>query len=177
MYPSEQQYYNAMVRKGYASRVRPEEVPAILRIHNAVNERGWAEVKRWERGMLGGGEKREGEGEGGGVTTRLTRFVGRPTDLSPKAFLKTYLLGYTRPFDRHDWFVATTNKSETTERRYVIDFYSGAKSGSGSSGGDSLRGGGSTVDVYLDVRPAIDDFDTALKRAKMFVEDFTQSAK
>ena len=46
VYPSEQQFYNALRRKGW----RPEEstIPDVVRIHNAVNERGWSEVRRWE---------------------------------------------------------------------------------------------------------------------------------
>jgi cytochrome c heme-lyase len=38
VYPSEQQYYNAMKRKGYSP--GEEDVPVILAIHNTVNERG-----------------------------------------------------------------------------------------------------------------------------------------
>jgi hypothetical protein len=42
-YFSEQQYYNAMKRKGY----NPNEgdMPVILAIHNIVNEQGWTKVK------------------------------------------------------------------------------------------------------------------------------------
>ena len=174
MYPSEQQYYNAMLRKGYGSRVRPEEVPFILQIHNLVNERGWEEVKNWERELNGG----DGKGGGGSVniTTQLTRFVGRPKDMSPKAFIKTYLMGYTAPFDRHDWFVRSVKDDGKgqTDRRYVIDFYSGGGSGENAKN-NAFNGNGKpkgAVDVYLDVRPAVDDFDSAVGRAKKWIGEF-----
>ena len=42
MYPSEQMFFNAMQRKGW----RPSEgdMRTVVSIHNAVNERAWAEV-------------------------------------------------------------------------------------------------------------------------------------
>ena len=42
VYPSQQMFYNAMRRKGYAP--QEEEMDAVVAIHNAVNERAWAEV-------------------------------------------------------------------------------------------------------------------------------------
>lgn len=45
-YPSEQMFYNALKRKGYDA--RDEDIPAVVAIHNAVNERAWAKVKSWE---------------------------------------------------------------------------------------------------------------------------------
>ena len=49
----------------------------------------------------------------------LVRFKGRPGDLSPKARLMS-MVGYSKPFDRHDWIVRRANGEE---RRYVIDYY------------------------------------------------------
>ena len=46
-------------------------------------------------------------------------------------------------FDRHDWVVDRCG----TKIRYVIDFYTGRSSGS------------SNVSFYLDVRPALDDWE------------------
>ena len=46
VYPSQQQFFNAMRRKGYAP--NEEEMDAVVAIHNAVNERAWAEVVEWE---------------------------------------------------------------------------------------------------------------------------------
>jgi hypothetical protein len=46
-YPSPQQFYNALVRKGW---VTPEEhVETMVDIHNFLNEQAWQEVLKWER--------------------------------------------------------------------------------------------------------------------------------
>lgn len=46
-YPSPQQFYNALVRKGWET---PEEhVETMVEIHNFLNEEAWEEVKKWER--------------------------------------------------------------------------------------------------------------------------------
>ena len=46
-YPSPQQFYNALVRKG---RETPEEhVEIMVEIHNFLNEEAWQEVLKWEK--------------------------------------------------------------------------------------------------------------------------------
>lgn len=46
-YPSPQQFYNALVRKGWET---PEEhVVTMVEIHNFLNEEVWEEVKKWEK--------------------------------------------------------------------------------------------------------------------------------
>jgi hypothetical protein len=46
-YPSPQQFYNALVRKGW---VTPEEhIETMVDIHNFLNERAWQEVLKWEK--------------------------------------------------------------------------------------------------------------------------------
>jgi len=46
-YPSPQQFYNALVRKGWET---PEEhVETMVDVHNFLNERAWMEVLRWEK--------------------------------------------------------------------------------------------------------------------------------
>jgi hypothetical protein len=46
-YPSPQQFYNALVRKGWET---PEEhVETMVDIHNFLNERAWMEVLKWEK--------------------------------------------------------------------------------------------------------------------------------
>jgi hypothetical protein len=46
-YPSPQQFYNALVRKGWET---PEEhVVTMVEIHNFLNEEAWEEVKKWEK--------------------------------------------------------------------------------------------------------------------------------
>ena len=46
VYPSHQQFYNAMKRKGWDP--HEEDMPTVVAIHNAVNERCWHEVLKWE---------------------------------------------------------------------------------------------------------------------------------
>lgn len=68
--------------------------------------------------------------------------------MSPKARLNT-LLGYTAPFDRHDWVVDRCG----TRVEYVIDFYAGRQDRSGSPGRDER------VSFYLDVRPKLNSWE------------------
>ena len=105
VYPSEQQYYNAMKRKGYDP--QEKDVPIVLAIHNLVNEKGWADIKQWEQIR-------------GSHVPKLKKFLGRPKDISPKARLLNFF-GYSLPFDRHDWIIDRNGE----EVRYVIDFYKG----------------------------------------------------
>lgn len=46
-YPSPQQFFNAVLRKGFTN-TRAEDVPSMVLIHNAVNERAWHEILAWE---------------------------------------------------------------------------------------------------------------------------------
>lgn len=70
-YPSPQQFYNALVRKGWET---PEDsVEVMVAIHNFLNERAWDEVMKWEKRLPGGDQ------------SQLARFQGRPGELSPKA--------------------------------------------------------------------------------------------
>lgn len=141
VYPSEQQYYNAMKRKGYEP---PEEdMSVILTIHNTVNELGWSSILEWEAMR-------------GCKNPKLKRFMGRPKDLSPKARFLVFL-GKEAPFDRHDWVVDRDGK----EVRYVIDFY--AISG---SAGRTAHG---QPPVHLDVRPALDSTGAFLDRVQWTV--------
>ena len=65
----------------------------VVDIHNAVNERAWTKLMEWEALRAEPG-----------VVPKLVRFMGRPTDVSPKARCLG-LIGYKAPFDRHDWIV------------------------------------------------------------------------
>jgi cytochrome c heme-lyase len=89
-YPSEQMFYNAMRRKGWAP--TEDDMKNVVSIHNATNERTWREIEAWEL-------ERHPE-----CKPRLLKFAGRPTELSPKARIFN-LLGYRNPFDRHDWVI------------------------------------------------------------------------
>ena len=148
VYPSEQQYYNAMKKKGYNPDMK--DVPSILFIHNMVNEQGWRKVKEWEsiRGI---------------DEPKLKKFQGRPKDISPKAFISHHLFGYSLPFDRHDWIVERSNGKEV---RYVIDFYKGAPVH------------GVPVSIYLDVRPACDSSSAIIDRlSRYYREDILPNIK
>jgi len=145
VYPSEQQFYNAMRRKGYDA--PPEQtMPHIIQIHNAVNERTWYHVLRWEQTLHQS-------------TPKLLRFMGKPDQRSPRAWLYSTLLGYQPPFDRHDWFIDRGDGSG--ERRYVIDFYDGHAS----------KNSAAPINIYLDVRPAIDDLSSLKDRVEMAIRE------
>lgn len=102
VYPSEQQVFNAMKRKGWEG-VEEESIPSFLQIHNSVNEKSWRLVQEWEHSDV-----------------QLVRFEGRPKDLTPKAWIWSKLLFQDAPFDRHDWYV---DNGTEKEKRYVLDFY------------------------------------------------------
>ena len=144
MYPSEQQFYNAMKRKGWQP--REEDMKIVVSIHNHVNDRAWSHVMRYE-------ELHAGECE----CPRLLRFMGKPKELSPKATLRSYL-GYALPFDRHDWIVDRCGK----EVRYIIDFYQGPPPPQGS---------GAAVSMFLDARPALDSWGALVDRVRVQFSD------
>jgi cytochrome c heme-lyase len=79
----------------------------VVLTHNSMNEMAWGAVKRWES------LHPESCSD-----VKLNRFLGRPNDLSPLARLRL-MMGWQRPFDRHDWYILRDGK----EVRYVIDFY------------------------------------------------------
>lgn len=107
MYPSEQRFYNALLKKGW----NPEEnlISTVVSIHNTVNERCWREILQYESFHPECQEFR-----------KLVNFKGRPNEYSPKARL-AHLGGRVLPFDRHDWVVDRCGKQIT----YIIDFYEG----------------------------------------------------
>lgn len=143
IYPSQEMFYNAMKRKG--AEPRPEDMELVVNIHNIVNEQCWTQILKWERmhksdcGM-----------------PKLHRFLGRPDEMSPKAWIKSRIFGYKQPFDRHDWYIDRCGEKV----RYVIDFYGGASSPN------------SPISFHLDVRPALDSPAAFLDRAKMFFKDY-----
>lgn len=79
--------------------------------------------------------------------------------MSPKARLNT-LLGYTAPFDRHDWVVDRCG----TKVEYVIDFYAGKQPQQGK-GAQQARGGATGPSFYLDVRPKLNSWEGVRMRA------------
>lgn len=79
---------------------------------------------------------------------KLHRFLGRPDELSPKAWFNYWVMGYKKPFDRHDWYIDRCGQ----KIRYVIDFYGGAS------------GPESPIAFHLDVRPALDSWSSVKDR-------------
>ncbi|CAJ2511328.1 Uu.00g069530.m01.CDS01 [Anthostomella pinea] len=142
IYPSEKMFFEAMKRKGHDPRTA--DMRTVVPIHNAVNERAWAEIKAWEGPWV------EGSSCGG---PRLHSFSGLSTSLSPRARFNM-LLGYQAPFDRHDWVVDRCGK----EIEYVIDFYAGRN----SSGARDAAG---KLSFYLDVRPKLNSWEGVKMRA------------
>ena len=106
-YPSPQQMYNAMLRKGHDD--TPEDaVESMVAVHNFLNEGAWAEIEGWEARFskgLGYGWQicRKGEESFQEVPEwkedrpRLMRFMGRPGELTPKVWLMS-LLGTVWPW-------------------------------------------------------------------------------
>ncbi len=153
IYPSPKMFYSAMKRKGTLpghlennSQLNEEtitkEMDIIVDIHNIVNEQCWSEICKWENDQ----------------DISLKRFLGRPEDLSPKAWFKTNLMGYSRPFDRHDWYVTRKNGQI---QRYIIDFYSGNQNTVNDK-----------ISFHLDVRPALDSFESLKLRLKRNFKPF-----
>jgi cytochrome c heme-lyase len=92
------------------------------------------------------------------VTSRLRRLSCATRSLfcflCAKARLKS-LVGYSPPFDRHDWIVDRCG----TPVRYVIDFYSGAPDPDGNK----------PVSVHIDARPALDSPGAFFDRLRCLV--------
>ncbi|GAB1318308.1 Holocytochrome c-type synthase [Madurella fahalii] len=142
VYPSEKQFFEAMKRKGYNS-ASAADMKTVVPIHNAVNERAWAEILKWEAPYVAPANK----GCGG---PRLHSFEGLSQTMSPRARINT-LLGYTAPFDRHDWVVDRCG----TRVEYIIDFYAGRNDGAGAG----------KLNFYLDVRPKLNTWEGIRMRA------------
>lgn len=141
-YPSQQMFWNAMLRKGWRWKdedISQKDMGDIIKIHNANNEQAWQEVLKWEALHA----KECGN-------PKLKSFGGKASDYSPRARIRSWM-GYELPFDRHDWIVDRCGK----DVRYVIDYYDG----------------GMVDEKYkfalLDVRPAMDSFDNVWDRMKV----------
>lgn len=109
-YPSPQQMYNALLRKGYTD-TDITAVEPMVSVHNFLNEGAWAEIVGWEqrfhRGLYKGwqvcrrGEEHFAEEldrtwDGNEAEPKLIRFQGRPKDMTPKAAM-LQILGKVYP--------------------------------------------------------------------------------
>lgn len=143
VYPSQQMFWNAMLRKGWRWQeedVKQKDMADIISIHNSNNEQAWEEVLKWE--ALHAREC---------CNPKLRKFGGKAKEFSPRARIRNWM-GYELPFDRHDWIVDRCGK----EVRYIIDYYDG-----GSVDPDTFRF------TALDVRPALDSFSAFWDRSKV----------
>lgn len=106
LYPSSLMFHAALSRKHRP--VASADVPAMVAIHNQLNEQTWQEIMAsWEQRYWR--DCRD---------VRLKRFRGRPERWSPLAWWYWLRHGVV-PFDRHDWVVERCGR----EVRYVIDYY------------------------------------------------------
>lgn len=110
-YPSPQQMYNALLRKGYTD-TDATAVESMVSVHNFLNEGAWAEIVEWERRFSGGLGKgwqicRKGEAasmagadlgarEDEVAQPKLIRFMGRPKEMTPKAAM-IQVMGWIYP--------------------------------------------------------------------------------
>ncbi|KAL8853202.1 MAG: hypothetical protein Q9221_001936 [Calogaya cf. arnoldii] len=144
IYPSEKMFFDAMKRKSFSP--DQNDMPAIVPIHNAVNERAWSMIKTWESSSA---RLKSLNAPCGGP--KLRSFSGDAAKLSPKARVLGWV-GYQAPFDRHDWVVERCEGGGIVE--YVIDFYKGR--------GDGLA-------FYLDVRPKLNTWEGCRMRMGSWV--------
>jgi cytochrome c heme-lyase len=155
-YPSPQMFYNSLARKNKLGETTEEDIVPVVALHNNMNEKTWAKVLEWEAVL----NPPSGEG---GEGPKLLKFLGRPSDLSPKAMFKNWILGHPLPFDRHDW---TVIRPDGTEVRYVIDYYhdeTRAKETEGS-GMPDMHDRDAVKSILVDVRPALDSPSELLGR-------------
>ncbi|KAK5635406.1 hypothetical protein RRF57_011118 [Xylaria bambusicola] len=112
-YPSPQQMYNALLRKGYTD-TDVTAVESMVGVHNFLNEGAWGEIMEWEKRFAGGlykgwrkcsrGEqnfeenvKKYGyEKEVEELQPSLVRFQGRPQEMTPKAAM-IQVMGWIYP--------------------------------------------------------------------------------
>lgn len=109
-YPSPQQMYNALLRKGYSD-TDITAVESMVSVHNFLNEGAWEEILGWEsrfaRGLYKGwqvckrgehhaAEELERQWDGTDTEPTLIRFQGRPKDMTPKATM-LQVLGWIYP--------------------------------------------------------------------------------
>lgn len=118
-YPSPQQMYNALLRKGYDD-TDPTAIESMVSVHNFLNEGAWNEIVEWERRFANGlvrGWQECHRGEEGSLAgaeigntnvedipqPRLSRFQGRPKEMTPKAAM-IQILG--RVWPKYEYVVA-----------------------------------------------------------------------
>jgi cytochrome c heme-lyase len=145
-YPSPQQFYNALLRKGFS--IPERRIEPMVHLHNKLNEDAWNQVLQWESRFHGGDTE--------AAKLELASFSGIHGHLSNKArfyklgkrFFPTYFT-LPDPFDRHDWIVRRPLTGR--KARYVIDYY-------------GIKHPQRETKLVIDARPALDSFDNARVR-------------
>eukprot|EP00979_Chaetoceros_neogracilis_P017612 scaffold10260_cov266-Chaetoceros_neogracile.AAC.25 len=155
-YPSPQMFYNSLSRKNKLGDTEESDIESVVAIHNNMNEKTWAKVMEWEQVLCPDAAK-----EGG---SKLLKFLGRPSDLSPKATVKNMVFGHPLPFDRHDW---TIQRPDGTKVVYVIDYYVDETKADDSegSGFPNMHDRDAIESILVDVRPAADSVENIIGRA------------
>lgn len=152
-YPSPQMFYNSLVRKGKLDPevCSEEDVESVVHLHNNMNEKTWYKVMEWEA-------------QAESTDSKLSKFIGRPMDLSPKAWIKNKIFGHPLPFDRHDWTIV---REDGTEVRYVIDYYHDDHSASDDkeSAFPNMHNHNAVKSILVDVRPAVDSAESIFARS------------
>jgi cytochrome c heme-lyase len=150
-YPSPQMFYNALNRKQKLGSTDESDIESVVALHNNMNERTWHKVLEWEA-------------VAGHTSSKLLKFMGRPSDLSPKARFKHWILGHPLPYDRHDW---TVLREDGTQVRYVIDYYhdDSRAQEEENTGMPVMHDFDATPSLLVDVRPALDGPAAMLERA------------
>jgi len=101
-YPSPQQMYSALLRKGYND--DPAAIESMVAVHNFLNEGAWAQIVSWERRFGKGlkiGWQLSSMGEENAaeyldttqddVQPKLVRFKGNKEKMTPKARILSFL--------------------------------------------------------------------------------------
>lgn len=162
-YPSPQMFYNSLVRKNKLDDTKESDIPTVVALHNNMNEKTWAKVLEWE--ALLSDQNNNNNAKNNGI--KLSRFMGRPSDLSPKARFKNLFFSHPLPFDRHDW---TILRPDGTEGRYIIDYYhdesliSHEEATSEEEFLPDMHDRKAVKSILVDVRPALDSPQSFIHR-------------
>lgn len=192
-YPSPQQMYNAMLRKGYTD-TPAEDVESMVAVHNFLNEGAWNEIVLWEnifaRGLANGWANcRQGE-EGiaaeqarqeylAALRQDRRRAAGLPPDNSPPQEQPKLLRFQGRPKEPTPKARILQILAKTFPDRFASeppfdrhDWYVARPQSDGSVRevryvidyyGGGLQQTGEPV-FYLDIRPALDSPTAATER-------------
>lgn len=165
-YPSPQMFYNSLARKNKLGDTTEREIESVVALHNNMNEKTWQKVLQWESLLTSSSSSSSSFSSSSEEQTppppKLLKFMGRPSDLSPKAWFKSWM-GHPLPFDRHDW---TVLRNDGTQVRYVIDYYydeskADSSDGSGLPAMDNMD---AVKSILVDVRPAVDSLESVMGR-------------